>query len=75
MNDMNDTILEDIQNKVEKIKDGTKSKTNSNKTKNININDYNDKDINKINKLIITMKNNGLSPKKIQYDLKRNYEL
>ena len=74
MNDMNDTILEDIQNKVEKIKDGTKSKTNSNKTKNININDYNDKDINKINKLIITMKNNGLSPKKIQYDLKRNYE-
>jgi hypothetical protein len=26
-----------------------------------------------INNLIIEMKNSGLSPKKIQYDLKRNY--
>ena len=30
-------------------------------------------DINDINKLIIEMKNSGFSPKKIQYDLKRNY--
>ena len=30
-------------------------------------------DNNEMNKLIIEMKNSGFSPKKIQYDLKRNY--
>ena len=63
----NDFIL-DINNNLELDNNNTK-----NNTKNNNNTIINKIDNHEMNKLIIELKNSGFTPKKIQYDLKRNY--
>ena len=72
--DINDTILELDNNTKTNNNKSNKNKTNNNNNSSKNNNTIINKiDNNEMNKLIIEMKTSGFSPKKIQYDLKRNY--